>query len=421
MLEENKLLEKIKSLYGDENATIDYQISRYKNLIKGFVQKFGESEFNIFSSPGRIELSGNHTDHNLGHVLTASINLDTIAIVSKTIKPKIIIYSEGFTNPFEVDLNSLVNNSEEKHNSNSLIRGICYKLKQMNYQIGGFRGLISSNVLKGSGLSSSASFEVLIATIINYFYNAEKIDQIIIAQVSQFAENEYFGKPCGLMDQMACAIGGINHIDFEFPDVPVYSNINFNVQSNGYSILIVDTGESHINLTDDYSSIKAEMKSIANHFGKNYLRQITKEQLLSNISSLRPKYGERAILRSLHFFNENERVVAQVKALKKNNFNKFLVLVNESGESSYKLLQNIYSPQNVKNQPLSLALALTEEFIRNKGEGAKRIHGGGFAGTILVFLKNEFVEEYVNLMNSEFYKGCVKNIRIRNIGSSLLI
>ena len=408
----------LRHLYGQ--SQIERQRERYKNLIERYNQEFSPAEPQLFSTPGRTEISGNHTDHNNGRVLAASINLDSIAAAASNNDQRVVLYSEGYEKPFEVNLDNLQLIEEEKESTNALIRGIASRFSQLGFNIGGFNACVTSDVFQGSGLSSSASIEVLIGTIFNVLYNKNEINIETIAKIGQYAENNYFGKPCGLMDQMACAVGGIIAIDFENIGSPVVQKINFDPDSQDYTMLIVNTGSSHENLTDDYAAIPVEMKTIASVFEKNTCRDLNMDDLISNINDLRKKAGDRALLRAFHFINENERVLAQIESLKVGDFNKFLDLVKDSGDSSFKWLQNVYSPKNVSEQGVSLALALTEYYIDQLGSGACRIHGGGFAGTIQVFLPNDKVENYRKLIEPVFGKESIMKLKIRTQGTVCL-
>jgi len=420
----NKQLKQIESaistVYGKNKLTIDYQNKRYESLLDTFISKFGSAELHFFSTPGRTELGGNHTDHNNGRVLAASINLDSIGIVSKSENNNVEIYSVGYSNPFILDLNNLEPMDNEKGTTLSLIRGTAAGLKQLGYNIGGFNACISSDVLPGSGLSSSASIEVLIGSIFNALFNNNSIAPEILAQTGQFAENNYLGKPSGLMDQMACAVGGIISIDFKNPINPVFNKVNFNFDQHNYKLLVLDTGGSHADLTDDYASIPAEMKSVAALFNVSVLREISMDTFLGKILFIREQLGDRAVLRALHFFQENVRVENEVNALSKGDFSKFLELVKASGNSSFKQLQNIFTIKNIKDQGISLALALSEKFIEESGEGACRVHGGGFAGTIQIFLPNSSVQKYKNNMEKIFGKNSVQILSIRSKGTIYL-
>lgn len=404
-------------LYGYEKDVIEINRNRFEKLIYEFYKNFNEQDIHFFSTPGRTELGGNHTDHNNGKVLAASVNLDSIAVAGKNLDYKVIIISEGFQKPFCVDLNELESQKNERGTTTALIRGIVSRFNQLGYGIGGFFACISSNVLPGSGLSSSASIEVLIGTIFNTLYNKGQIPEEIIAIIGQYSENIFFNKPCGLMDQMTCAIGGLISIDFKNPEKPVVQRLSFDFEKEKYSLLIVNTGGTHIDLTDDYSSIPKEMKSVSQLLSKNVCRDINFEQIIKNIKELRIEAGDRAILRVLHFLEENKRVEKEFAALQEDNFEYFLDMVNESGRSSCCLLQNCFCTKNIREQGLMLGLALSELYIRKIGSGACRVHGGGFAGTIQVFIPNEFVEQYVKFMESIFGEKSVMVLNIRPYGT----
>lgn len=406
-------------LYGDDDKMIEYQERRYKEILVKYQELFPHSsdEIQVFSTPGRTEVGGNHTDHNHGQVLAAGVNLDTVAAASRSGDSIITLYSKGYEEAFIVDTKDLEVRDEEKETTLALIRGIAARFKELGYDMGGFNAYISSDVLVGSGLSSSASIEVLLGTILNYLYNHGKIDPKLLAMVGQYAENVYFGKPSGLMDQMACAVGGFVTIDFKDPSNPLVRKIDFDFGSQNYSLLVVDTGGSHADLTEDYAAIPGEMKAVAKELEAEVCRELTKKKILENIPLLRQKVNDRAVLRALHFLNENHRVTQQVKALEEDNFEEFLKLVKESGNSSWKWLQNCYTSHNPLEQGVTLALAITEDFIHKAGVGACRVHGGGFAGTIQVFLPSEKVQEYIETIEPMLGQGAVTLLNIRPFGS----
>lgn len=407
-------------IYDNDEQVLTKQFQRYENLIEKYKKIFGKHELHFFSSPGRTEIGGNHTDHNHGRVLAASVNLDAIAVVAVNNENHIKMFSDGYPEPFYVDLHNLEIVKKEEGTTSALIRGIAARFKQLGFQVGGFNAYINSDVLPGSGLSSSASIEVLIGIIFNSLFNESKIPPETIAMIGQFSENHYFGKPCGLMDQMACAVGGIITIDFKEPQNPVVKNVNFDFNSQDFSLLVVDTGGTHADLTDDYASIPQEMKSVANYLNADVCRDLQLDDIFTNIKELRTKVGDRAILRFFHFAGDNARVLKQVEALESGNFNQFLQLVNDSGNSSFKWLQNIYSSKTVKEQGVSLALALSEKYLEKVQAGACRVHGGGFAGTIQVFLPNDSVEDYCELMESVFGKARILVLKIRPYGALYL-
>lgn len=419
ILEGNKTREVFDRLYGGDKEITEKQIIRYKKLIKSFKSLFPgtEKEIQLFSTSGRTEVGGNHTDHNAGHVLAAAVHFDTIAAVAETNDNEIVVYSEGYPDVFRVDLTQLSPIKEEEETTTALIRGIAGRFKQLGHLIGGFHAYISSSVAKGSGLSSSASIEVLLATILNALYNNNSLEPVLLARIGQYAENVYFGKPSGLMDQMACALGGFITIDFKDSENAIYQKVDFDMSAFGYHILVVDTGGNHVDLTQDYADVPREMKLVAQTLGKQVLRELSLNDILSNIPLLREKAGDRAILRAIHFFNDDKRVVEQAKALNENCFDDFLKLVQESGSSSWRLLQNCYSNQNPHEQGVTLALAITENFINKAGEGACRVHGGGFAGTIQVFLPDKYIKEYVAMMEKIFGRDTATILNIRPEGT----
>jgi len=404
-------------IYGDKEEIKSRQFRRYEKLIKEYEGKFGESELHFFSTPGRTEIGGNHTDHNHGRVLAASVDLDSIAVAALNDTKKVILYSEGYNKPFAVDLANLNVRKNEKGTTEALIRGIAARLAQLGYAIGGFDACMTSSVLPGSGLSSSASVEVLIGTIFNALFNDNSIKSETIAQVGQYSENVYFGKPCGLMDQVACAVGGIVTIDFKNPTFPVVKKVNVDFSKHDHSLLVVDTGGNHADLTHEYAAIPGEMKAIACSFNAEVLRDLSEKSFIKEIPRLRKEKGDRAVLRALHFLLENERVVDQVNALEEGDFQKFLDLVKESGNSSFKWLQNIYTSANVQEQGVTLALALTERYLDSIQAGVCRVHGGGFAGTIQVFLPNDAIDDYVQIIESVFGERSALVLKIRQLGT----
>ena len=410
----------LKDLYTDNKEIISLQKKRFEKLNNKYIELFGIQPNRYFSTPGRTEISGNHTDHNHGMVIAASINLDSITCVSKA-DLKVEMFSEGYEEPFIVNLDELRPNDSESGTTNSLIRGIASRFVEKGFNIGGFNACVASDVLQGSGLSSSASIEVLIGTIFNYLYNDGKIPPEEIAKIGQYAENFYFKKPCGLMDQMACAVGGIIAIDFYNPENPVINKIDFEFISKNYSLVFIHTGGSHISLTEDYAAIPKEMKEVAVELGKKFCGEVNYKDFVQNIGSIRNKISDRAILRAYHFFKENERVKNQINALNTNDFKRFLSLVNESGNSSFKYLQNIYSSNDPNYQPVSVALAFTEDFINQKGQGACRVHGGGFEGTIQVFLDNEIVGEFVKYISEFSNNFKVLNLSVRQLGTTEIL
>ena len=418
LLNSPKTKELFYKLYGKDDSVIQEQFKRYRKIVKQYQNYFYATPVHLFSAPGRTEIGGNHTDHNAGRVLAASINLDSIGAVDETNNDTITVFSEGYPSPFKVILNDLRPKKEEERTTAGLIRGIAARFKELGYNIGGFNACISSNVMVGSGLSSSASIEVLIGTIMNELYNKGKVSEETVAIIGQYAENNYFNKPCGLMDQLTIAVGGIISIDFRDSKNPIVKKVDFNFSSQNYSILVVDTGGNHADLTDDYASIPQEMKSVAQELGGKVCRDISLKELIENVYDLRFKVGDRAILRTLHFLDDNQRVLEQVEALEKGDFDTFLNLVNESGNSSSKWLQNCFTTKNPAEQGITLALALTENFLKNSEKKyACRVHGGGFAGTIQVFMPNEMLDGYLKMIKTVFGEKSVEILRVRELGS----
>ena len=401
----------LKEIYGDDK--LSYQRERYENAVMKFKELYGDVPYRLFSAPGRTEVGGNHTDHNHGKVLAAGVSLDVIAVVEKTDDDIIKIRSEGF--PVDVvDITDLNVNPDDVNTSAALIRGVADGFVKNGFKIGGFRAYTTSNVLKGSGLSSSAAFEVLVGTILNYLYNECEATPVKIAQIAQYAENVHFGKPSGLMDQMASSVGSFITIDFEDTENPVINSVAFDFKKAGYNLCIVDTKGNHADLTPEYASIPSEMKSVAGFFGKNYLREITKDMLLENIAEVRAATSDRAVLRALHFFDDNERVDREFSALKDGRIDDFLCEINSSGNSSYKYLQNIFAASAPDEQGLSIGLYTAASILKN--EGASRVHGGGFAGTIQAFVPDGKLSEFESEMNRIFGDGSCHVLSIRPVG-----
>ena len=403
-------------LYPD---SIENVRQRYIKACDNFLNFFGEREnIRIFSAPGRTEVGGNHTDHQHGRVLAGSVNLDVIAIVCENNDNIIRIESEGYkVDP--VDLNDLEAKESEYGKTSALIRGCAATFKKEGYKIGGFDAFTTSDVLGGSGLSSSAAYEVMLCNVLSGLFNDSKVNRVDIAKFSQRAEREFFGKPCGLLDQMASSQGGFTSIDFNDPATPIVEKIDFDIAAHGYTLCVIDTHGDHADLTGDYADITIECREVSRFFGKDFLRDVDVNEFYSSLAALREKFGDRAVLRAIHFFGDDSRVEEQKKALKQDNFEHFLDLVNESGDSSYKYLQNVYSTSNVNAQGLSLALAITERFL--KGDGACRVHGGGFAGTIQCYIPTDRIEEYSKTINAVFGEGSCCILNIRPIGGCEII
>ena len=411
--------QKFSTLYGKENVESAKQ--RYTDAFAKFIGAYGEDrELSLFSVAGRSELSGNHTDHNRGCVVAASISLDVIAVASPTDDGIITVISEGFGKDTVNIAEFRAPITEKFGTSESIIAGMCAGLSNSGYKTGGFVAYVTSNVLKGSGLSSSAAFEDMIGTIESHLYNDGRVDNVEIAKLAQWAENKFFGKPCGLMDQVACAVGGIVAIDFKNTKDPVITPIDFDITGAGYNLCIVNTGGNHADLTDDYASVPAEMKSVAAYFGKEVVREVDEAEVIDNVADLREKLGDRAIMRALHFFEENKRVGMQKAALESGNLDAFFENVKASGRSSFCYLQNVYTNKNVSEQGLSLALCLAERILKDK-KAAWRVHGGGFAGTIQAFVPSETVAEFKNTMDSCFGEGACIVLNVRPVGATKIL
>ncbi len=417
VLQAGQLDDKLQDIYVD-SACVPKQRKRYMNAIRKYEMLFGMDDISIYSAPGRSEIGGNHTDHQKGEVLVASVNVDAIAIAHKTEDLVVQVVSDGY-DKITVSLEDLDAKKEEEGTTLSLIKGVLYGVKERGYEIGGFRAYITSDVLIGAGLSSSAAFETVIGTIISGLYNHMQISAVEIAQIGQFAENVFFGKPCGLMDQMASSVGNLVHIDFADDKNPVIEKIECDFATFGYSLCITDTKSSHADCTPEYAAVPREMKAAAGVFGYEVLREVSKDEIMENIEKIRNAAGDRAVLRAIHFVMENERVQKEAKALKEGNFTEFLSNVKASGDSSFKYLQNVYMNKDVEHQNVSVALAVSDAILGENG--VCRVHGGGFAGTIQAFVRNEAVEAYREYMNRVFGQEACNVYQIRKYGGIKVI
>ena len=405
---------KLKTLYGEEQLAA--QKERYAELIRRHEDSYGETEkLFLVSAPGRTEIGGNHTDHNNGRVLAASVNLDALCAVSPRTDHEVRFNSQGYR-PIRMSLEELAPQENERGTTRSLIRGVAAGMKNAGYAIGGFDAVVTSTVASGSGLSSSAALEVMLTGVLDALYNRFDMPYVLRAQISQRAENTFFGKPSGLLDQMASAAGGLVTVDFRDNLKPEIRPLQYDFAAKGYALVVTATGGSHANLTDQYAAIPAEMKQVAAFFGQETLRGITAEQVTENLGALRKKVSDRALLRTYHFIREDERVPKQVDALEKDDLKRFLELITESGRSSFMYLQNVFA--DTKDQSLSLALCIAEDLL--KGKGAWRIHGGGFAGTTLNFVPADQVESFVSVMENAFGSGCCHVLNIRPQGAACL-
>lgn len=398
------------SLKTAENRT------RYEKLVDQYVKTFGDGDLKLFSSPGRTEISGNHTDHNHGKVLAGSINLDCAGVAAKNNSDQIRIVSETYNQDFTIDLNQL-EVSPKAAGTIDLVKGMLKGFTEFGYQIGGFNAYITSNVISAAGVSSSAAFEMLICSMLNTFFNEGKMDTVAYAHIGKYAENHYWNKASGLLDQMACAVGGLITIDFVNPAEPAVEKIDFDFASQNHSLIIVQTGKGHADLSADYSSVPNEMKKVAQYFGKEVLAELTEDQVIENFQAVREYAGDRSVLRALHFFEENKRVEAMVTALKAGDFDSFLTNITASGNSSWKWLQNCYTTADVQEQGITTTLALTELFIAEKKRGACRVHGGGFAGVIMAMLPNDLVDEYIAYIEKAVGEGSAYRMSIRPYGA----
>ena len=405
----------LAKLYGED--AVAGNVARYQELLKGYEKAFGDSgDVLLFSSPGRTEISGNHTDHNHGKVLAGSINLDCVGVAAKNSSSHVHIVSETYNQDFTIDLNHL-EPSEKKAGTVDLVKGLLKGFEESGYSVGGFNAYITSNVISAAGVSSSASFEMLLCSMLNTFFNEGRMDTVAYAHIGKYSENNYWDKASGLLDQMACAVGGLITIDFVEPSAPAVEKIDFDFGSQNHSLIIVQTGKGHADLSADYSSVPIEMKKVAQFFGKEVLSQVTEEEVIGNLSEVRRFAGDRSVLRALHFFEENKRVEAEVSALKENRFGDFLANITASGNSSWKWLQNCFTNSNYQEQGITVTLALTELFIAEKQKGACRVHGGGFAGVVMAMLPNELVDEYIGYIEGCTGKGSAFRMGIRPYGA----
>lgn len=402
----------LKDIYVDKDK-ISYEKKRYMEAIQKFVDLFGEAEVSIFSAPGRSEIGGNHTDHQHGEVLAASINKDCIAVVKKT-EDGMVQFVSGDYDMICISVEDLEKRDSEKETTTAIVKGVLAAVKERGFQVGGFQAYITSDVLIGAGLSSSAAYETLIGTILSGLYNDWHISPVEIAIIGQYAENVYFGKPCGLMDQMASSVGSLVHIDFHNPKEPIVEKVEFDFDKKGYSLCVTDTKGSHADLTADYAAVPAEMKAVAAMLGEEVLRDVEKKDIITNAGKIREALGDRAFLRALHFKEENVRVEKQVAALKEDNIEIFLKFIKASGDSSYKYLQNVYTHHDITHQNVSVALAMSDILLGE--QGVSRVHGGGFAGTIQAFVLNDMVAEYKAGMDEIFGAGACDVLKVRKYG-----
>ena len=406
--------EALRAIYGEQAPT---QVPRYCALLDAHAQRFGAcARVALCAAPGRSEIAGNHTDHQHGRVLAAAINLDTLAAASANDTQVVTLYSEGYDMPFVVDLRDLAVREDEKESTQALIRGVASRLGALGMPVGGFDAMVTSTVFKGSGLSSSAAFEVMLCAVFDALYGGGQLDAQERARVSQYAENVYFGKPSGLLDQMASSVGGLVAMDFVKTPAEIEA-LSYDFEAKGYRLAVVSPGSDHGNLTSEYAAIPQEMCAVAQLLGGAVLRDIAKERMEQEIPMLRHEVSERAILRALHFYDEDERIPQLVDALKRDDLPEFLRLIVASGESSWKLLQNLYVAGSTQ-QEMALALEVSRRML--KGRGAWRIHGGGFAGTILAFVPFDIYDAYAARMDALFGPNACTPLSVRPMGPSVI-
>ena len=411
---------RLAEIYGAPEDRTAVYARRFLKAVEGFEKEFPDNkskEIGLFTAPGRTEIGGNHTDHQLGCVLAGSVDMDIIAAAAPNGRDDIRFYSEGY-GLISVNLNRYVPQMDETGTTAALIRGVAAKLASEQYPVLGFDAYCISDVPGGSGLSSSAAFETLIGNIVNHMDCEDRLTPVQIAKIGQYTENIYFGKPSGLMDQMASSVGGIIAIDFQDKDDPKIEKLDYKFADSGYALCIVDSRSSHEDLTADYAAIPEEMGKIAAYFGKDVLRQVPEEEFLAAIPQLREKYPDRAVLRAIHFFNDNRRAQEEAQALRDGDFDAFLTLVNESGQSSVMCLQNIWQNGNSDNQAMAVALALCEEALGRTG--ACRVHGGGFAGTVQAFVPNDRLDHFKSVIDGALGAGSCHVLSIRPIGGAVV-
>ena len=411
----------LERLYCRPSQQLQPYRDRITQVLDGFMKEFGkteDTEVAIYSAPGRTEIGGNHTDHQRGKVLTGSVDLDALACAAPNGSGSVRIFSEGY-GLTEIDITDLAPVKEEENTTKAIIRGTLAAIADKGYEVRGFDAYVISDVPGGSGLSSSACFEVLIGVTVNGLFCGNAIPLAEIAKIGQYAENVYFGKPSGLLDQMGCALGGIVAIDFQDKAQAQYHSVDFDFASAGYALCIIDTGADHADLTGDYAAVPAEMKSVANAFGKEVLCEVDEDEFYRSVPQLRKKLGDRAVMRAIHYYTDCRRVEQQVEALERRDFDFFLRMVSSSGHSSYMYLQNVDTYRDPAHQPVALALAMAGYYLKNRG--ARRVHGGGFAGTIQAFVPLDMVDEFKAGMDSVLGEGACRVTYIRPIGGCTLI
>ena len=412
---------KLAAVYGSHSGDVDSARERFAAVIEDYADRFGaegSDEVSLFTAPGRTEMGGNHTDHQHGRVLAGSVSMDMVACAAPNDSRWIRIASQGYPE-VAVNLDDLERKPREEGTSAALVRGVAAALAERGHTLNGFSASVSSTVPGGAGLSSSAAYEILIGVILNHFSCGSAVSPVELAQIGQFAETQYFGKPCGLLDQMACSIGGVVSIDFADPSAPVLEAINLNLDEYEHVMCIIESGGDHADLTDEYAAVPAEMRAAAEFFDKQFLRDVDETHFWESLAALREQVGDRAVLRAMHFFGDNARVPEQVAALKDHRFDDYLGMVNASGLSSAVQLQNLYATKTPQQQAVVVAISLAKQVLA--GRGAVRVHGGGFAGTIQAYVPTSLQQEFTTAIERVLGVGTCHTVRIRPVGGAVVV
>lgn len=414
VVKSEKAVSLFKRMYGENR--VEENAKRYEMVAEGFAKEFGDREFEFFTAPGRTEIGGNHTDHNHGKVLAGSVHLDCVAAASANGTHTVTLISETYNQRLVIDLDNLAP-TEKTTGTEPLLKGIFAGLLEKGFKVDGFDAYVTSNVIGGAGVSSSASFEMLVCVIVDYLFNDGKIGVVAYAKAGQYAENKYWLKGSGLLDQLACAVGGMITIDFADIENPKIREIQCNFDEMGHDLVIINTGKGHADLSAEYSAVPNEMKKVAEYFGKEVLQQVDEDAVIENVRAIREFAGDRGVLRAFHFFEENKRVDAEVEALEAKDFDTFLRKITESGDSSWKWLQNCYCNETPEEQSITVALALTKLYLDKIGHGVCRVHGGGFAGVIAAFLPKEYTEGFTQYIDKALGEGSAYVMHIRPQGA----
>ena len=414
VVKSEKAVSLFKQMYGENR--VEENAKRYEMVAEGFAKEFGDREFEFFTAPGRTEIGGNHTDHNHGKVLAGSVHLDCVAAASANGTHTVTLISETYNQRLVIDLDNLAP-TEKTTGTEPLLKGIFAGLLEKGFKVEGFDAYVTSNVIGGAGVSSSASFEMLVCVIVDYLFNNGEIGVVAYAKAGQYAENKYWLKGSGLLDQLACAVGGMITIDFADIENPKIREIQCNFDEMGHDLVIINTGKGHADLSAEYSAVPNEMKKVAEYFGKEVLQQVDEDAVIENVRAIREFAGDRGVLRAFHFFEENKRVDAEVEALEAKDFDTFLRKITESGDSSWKWLQNCYCNETPEEQSITVALALTKLYLDKIGHGVCRVHGGGFAGVIAAFLPKEYTEGFTQYIDKALGEGSAYVMHIRPQGA----